>query len=87
MEFDHAFILCAVGAPEGNVLVSAGLREGSSNRHPGRGDGTNRRFFFANAFLELVWVADSIEVQSKMVLPTQLVGALVANFALLTAAI
>jgi hypothetical protein len=31
--------------------------------HPGQGT-ANRRFFFANAFLELLWIADEEEVRN-----------------------
>ena len=41
------------------------------NTHPGQGTAC-RRFFFANAYLELVWVSDSEEARSDMALPTRL---------------
>jgi hypothetical protein len=62
VELDHVFILCAVGAPEAESLVALGLREGSPNTHPGQGTAC-RRFFFGNAYLELVWVSDADEAQ------------------------
>jgi len=52
-------------------LLELGLREGSSNTHPGQGT-ENRRFFFANFYLELMWVSDEAEVQSEGVAPTNL---------------
>lgn len=48
-----------------------GLTEGSGNTHPGQGT-ANRRFFFANAFLELLWIADEEEVSSPVTAPTML---------------
>ena len=60
MELDHVFILCDRGAPEAEALRRLGLREGSPNTHPGQGTAC-RRFFFANAYLELVWVEDEAE--------------------------
>jgi len=57
MELDHVFILCDEGAPEAAALLRIGIREGSGNTHPGQGTAC-RRFFFANAYLELVWVDD-----------------------------
>ena len=57
MELDHVFILCDEGAPEAAALTRLGLREGSPNTHPGQGTAC-RRFFFANAYLELLWVDD-----------------------------
>jgi Glyoxalase-like domain len=68
---DHAFIACAAGAPEGNALVRLGFVEGSSNTHPGQGT-ANRRFFFENFMLELVWVADPAEAQSERTRRTRL---------------
>jgi hypothetical protein len=64
VEVDHVFVSAAVGAPEGDRLVELGLVEGSANRHPGQGT-ANRRFFFANAMLELVWVHDAAEARSE----------------------
>jgi hypothetical protein len=61
-EIDHVFICTSIGAPEAAALIAFGLREGSPNRHPGQGT-ANRRFFFENAFLELLWVDKREEVQ------------------------
>lgn len=58
----HVFVLTAQGAPEGNALVDLGLAEGSSNTHHGQGT-ANRRFFFRNAMLELLWVTDEEEAR------------------------
>src|SRR5689334_20248704 len=60
MELDHVFILGAAGAPGAAALQRIGLREGSSNTHPGQGTAC-RRFFFANAYLELAWVENEAE--------------------------
>jgi glyoxalase-like protein len=64
MELDHLFVCVAPEAPEADELVSFGLREGPPNRHPGQGT-ANRRFAFANAMIELLWVSDRREVQSE----------------------
>ena len=64
VEVDHVFVSASVGAPEGDRLIDLGLVEGSPNRHPGQGT-ANRRFFFANAMLELIWVEDAAEAQSE----------------------
>jgi hypothetical protein len=71
LELDHLFIMTSVGAPEAARLIEFGLVEGAPNIHPGQGT-ANRRFFFANAFLELLWVADLAEVQSELVRRTGL---------------
>ena len=63
-ELDHVFILTNVGAPEVDKLVEFGLVEGPPNTHPGQGT-ANRRFFFSNMMLELLWVADKQESQAS----------------------
>src|SRR5580692_4398006 len=68
---DHAFICCAHQAPEGDALLRAGFVEGSGNTHLGQGT-ANRRFFFENFMLELLWVADPTEAMSAQTLPTRL---------------
>jgi hypothetical protein len=70
-ELDHFFICVDFGAPEADVLVEFGLTEGTRNMHPGQGT-ANRRFFFRNGFLELLWVSDPAEAQSDTARPTQL---------------
>ncbi|MEM9246691.1 MAG: VOC family protein, partial [Cyanobacteria bacterium P01_F01_bin.153] len=72
-EFDHLFICTDLNAPAADRLVSAGLVEGSSNTHPGQGT-ANRRFFFHNAMLELLWVHDRQEAQSEAIAGTRLWG-------------
>jgi hypothetical protein len=69
---DHLFIWTDIGAElAGDRLLSLGLKEGSSNRHPGQGT-CNRRFFFDNMMLELLWVDDPSEAQSEVIRPTHL---------------
>jgi len=62
MEIDHLVIFTRTGAPAAGRLVEMGLREGSSRRHAGQGT-ANRRFFFANAMLELLWIDDEVEAR------------------------
>ncbi len=71
LEIDHVFICCSPSAPEAEALIRLGLCEGSPNTHPGQGT-ANRRFFFDNAFLELLWVADSAEALSAQTRPARL---------------
>jgi hypothetical protein len=70
-ELDHLFICTDIGAHEADSLIQFGLSEGDPNVHPGQGT-ANRRFFFRNAMLELVWVHDAGEAQSELARPTQL---------------
>lgn len=71
MEVDHIFICTQHGAPEAEVLKAFGLTEGSSNKHPGQGT-ENRRFFFKNLFIELLWLENSEEAISPITAPTML---------------
>jgi Glyoxalase-like domain len=70
-EFDHLFIWTDVGAIAADRLVALGLVEGSGNIHPGQGT-ANRRFFFHNAMVELLWVHDPAEAQSERIRGTHL---------------
>jgi len=65
-ELDHLFVWTTEGAPEVDILIDAGLTEGAPNTHPGQGT-SNRRFFFQNAFLELLWVHDRNEAESEAI--------------------
>jgi hypothetical protein len=64
IELDHVFVCTAPGAPEAEKLIQFGLQEGSRSQHPGQGT-ANRRFAFANAMIELLWVSDAQEAQSQ----------------------
>jgi hypothetical protein len=68
---DHAFICTPAGAPAARLLQEFGLVEGSPNRHPGQGT-ANRRFFFRNAMLELIWVEDAAAAQGEQTRGTRL---------------
>ena len=70
-ELDHVFICTSENAPEAEHLVQFGLTEGTPNIHPGGGT-ANRRFFFWNAMLELIWVHDVTEAGSETIRPTHL---------------
>src|SRR5438067_7512672 len=71
MQLDHVFIRAAHGAPEAALLRDVGLLEGSGNRHPGQGT-ANRRFFFDNAFIELLWIDDARDAASDATRRTRL---------------
>jgi hypothetical protein len=71
LQLDHVFICVAPDAPEADALLRLGLREGSSNVHPGQGT-ANRRFFFCNAYLELLWVSNEREARAQKSAPTRL---------------
>jgi hypothetical protein len=71
IELDHVIIFCSRGAPEAAALRAQGLLDGSGQAHAGQGT-ANRRFSFANAYLELLWVEDETEARSTAVERTQL---------------
>jgi Glyoxalase-like domain len=71
VELDHVFVCVTPSAPEAELLVQFGLSEGPSNVHSGQGT-ANRRFFFRNAMLELLWVDNSADAQSQQTAPTLL---------------
>ena len=68
---DHVIVICDPGAPAADALRELGIVEGSRNVHPGQGT-ENRRFFFHNAYLELVWVSDLAESRSEPAFRTRL---------------
>ena len=61
MEFDHLFICVENPKDVVEELRLFGLTEGASNQHPGQGT-ENRRFFFENSFIELLFIADQDEL-------------------------
>ena len=71
IQLDHIFVCTESGAPEASVLIQSGLREGPSNQHPGQGT-ANRRFFFANSMIELLYVSDAGEARSEATARTRL---------------
>lgn len=71
LEIDHVILCCNPGAPEAEALIAAGLREGSSNVHAGQGS-ANRRFFFENAYIELLWIDDPVQAKREPVRRTRL---------------
>jgi hypothetical protein len=62
MKLDHIFVLADPGAAVAERLTGIGLVEGSSNEHPGQGT-ANRRFFFSNVALELLYMRDVNEAE------------------------
>lgn len=71
MQLDHIFIRSSKGGIEAETLLEFGLVEGTPNTHPGQGT-ANRRFFFHNMMIELLWVEDISEVQNERTKPLKL---------------
>jgi hypothetical protein len=63
IELHHFFILTEPDAPRADLLLAAGIIEGASNDHPGQGT-ANRRFFFPNAMLEMIFIRDADEARN-----------------------
>jgi len=68
---DHVFVCTAPHAPAAELMISAGLVEGTPNRHPGQGTAC-RRFFFSNAMLELLWLENEADARSDQTRATRL---------------
>lgn len=71
LQLDHVFVFTPFGAPLASRLTEAGFLEGSSATHPGQGT-ANRRFFFNNAYLELIWATSEVELKSPLIQGTKL---------------
>jgi len=62
MLIDHIFIFVR-SKQDVDALVDFGLTEGSGRVHQGIGT-ANRRFFFDNFYLEILWVENELEAKS-----------------------
>lgn len=71
MEIDHLFIFSSRKGQEVDDLVDVGFTEGSGRVHPGQGT-MNRKIYFENFYLEIVWVRDESEIKSDNLLKTKL---------------
>jgi hypothetical protein len=71
MRIDHIFIFSNNKGQEADELVQFGLTEGSNQIHQGQGT-RNRKFYFENFFLEIVWVYNLEEIRSASTAPTKL---------------
>jgi Glyoxalase-like domain len=71
MTIDHIFIFTNDKGKAADDLVEFGFREGSNRVHVGQGT-TNRKFYFDNFFLEILWVHNETEIKSEQTKPTGL---------------
>ncbi|TAF77497.1 MAG: hypothetical protein EAZ53_02535 [Bacteroidetes bacterium] len=71
MDADHIFIFTDDNGKIADELVKFGLKEGSNRIHVGQGT-ANRKFYFDNFFLEILWVHNENEIKSETVKPTGL---------------
>jgi hypothetical protein len=65
---DHIFIFTNNQGKIADQLVEFGLTEGSNRVHAGQGT-TNRKFYFENFFLEILWVHNETEINSELIKP------------------
>ena len=68
MKIDHIFIFTDKNGKVADDLVDFGLTEGSNRIHVGQGT-TNRKFYFDNFFLEILWVHNENEIKSDKTKP------------------
>jgi hypothetical protein len=68
MNIDHIFIFTDDNGKVADELVQFGLTEGSNRIHVGQGT-TNRKFYFDNFFLEILWVHNVDEITSDKTKP------------------
>ena len=71
MNIDHIFIFTDDKGKIADELVTFGLTEGSNRIHVGQGT-ANRKFYFENFFLEILWVHDKVEIESEIIKSTGL---------------
>lgn len=71
IELDHIFIFSKNGGDEANSLIEFGFVEGSSRVHPKQGT-RNRKFYFENFFVEILWVYNETEIRSELISKTGL---------------
>lgn len=64
MKIHHIFIFVPQESEAAEELLASGFIEGSSRIHPGQGT-ANRKFYFRNFYLELLWVHDQKEFFSR----------------------
>lgn len=71
MKIDHIFIFSNENGKEANELVELGFTEGSSRIHKGQGT-INRKFYFENFYLEILWVNNESEITNELTSGTKL---------------
>ena len=68
---NHIFIFCDNHDEVVQELLDFGFIEGSNRVHPNQGT-RNRKFYFSNFYLEILWVHNQDEVTSTLTSPTKL---------------
>lgn len=68
LELDHVFVCTSDRKASSEALLAAGLSPGPRRVHYGQGT-ANDCFYFDNAYLELLWMNDEVEIRSAAVKP------------------
>jgi hypothetical protein len=68
LELDHVFVCTSDRTGAFEALIAAGLSPGPRRVHHGQGT-ANDCFYFDNAYLELLWMNDEVEIRSPAVRP------------------
>jgi len=71
LSINHIFIFTDTPDESAEELLSYGFKEGSSRVHLGQGT-KNRKFYFKNFYLELLYVHNESEIKSELTAPTKL---------------
>ena len=70
-KINHIFIFCDNHDEVAQEFIDFGFIEGSSRVHENQGT-RNRKFYFDNFFLEIIWVHNVDEVTNRITSPTKL---------------
>ena len=70
-KINHIFIFCDNHDEVAQEFIDFGFIEGSNRVHENQGT-CNRKFYFNNFFLEIIWVHDVSEVTNEITSPTKL---------------
>ena len=71
MKPNHVFIFCDNHDEVATEFIEFGFLEGSNRIHPNQGT-QNRKFYFDDFYIEILWVHDIKEVTNKLTSPTRL---------------
>ncbi len=71
MSINHIFIFTDTPDQSTKELLQFGLIEGSNRIHKGQGT-QNRKFYFQNFYLELLWVSNINEIKNEITAPSKL---------------
>jgi len=71
MKPNHIFIFCNNHDEVASELIEFGFKEGSSRIHPNQGT-QNRKFYFNDFFIEILWIHNIDEATSTLTSPTKL---------------